>query len=169
MKIKLVAILTAIILIVSYVPVYAETTLPAPPDDAYEYWVYAIGGQVIYFITGHNPITVRDEDGKEIVTGEGGKCYYYENNKWVFQKEVYNVIYGDFVIVAANHDIAYEDGSGFFFVCPKVSPLIQTMEETDFGTILRTFSAGLIPIVGCLVLVLSLRKAWAFLRVQLMS
>ena len=169
MKVKIVAILTVVIVLISCVPVYAETTLPAPPNDAYQYWVYMQDSvDVIYFITGHNPITVRDENGKEIVTGGGGKCYYYENNKWVFYVEVNNLIYNTgFVIVAANHDIAYEDGSGFFFECPKVSQLIQTMTVTDFGTILRTFSVGLIPIIGCLILVISLRKGWEFLRTQL--
>ena len=171
MKIKIITVATVILLlVVMSVPVYAETTLPAPPTDACEYWVYAIDndGPVIYLITGHNPITVRDENGKEIVTGEGGKSYYYGNNKWVFHVEVCDSIYnGSFAIVAANHDIEYEDGSGFFFECPKVSPLIQTMEGTDFGAILRTFSVGLIPIIGCLVLVISLRKGWEFLRTQL--
>ena len=172
MKIKIVAILTVILLlVVMSVPVYAETTLPAPPSDACEYWVYAIdNGPVIYFITGHNPITVRDENGRNIVTGGGGKCYYYEKNKWVYHRDVYDSICNaSFVIVAANHDIAYEDGSGFFFECPKVSPLMKTMEGTDIGTILRNFSAGLIPLLGLLILALSLAKAWGFLRTQLTS
>ena len=50
MKIKVIAILTAVIFLISYVPVYAETELPAPPSDAYEYCL-CIDGPVIYFIT----------------------------------------------------------------------------------------------------------------------
>jgi len=170
MKLKIITVATVLLLlVVMSVPVYAETTLPAPPSDACEYWVYAIDkGPVIYCITGHNPITVRDENGRNIVTGGGGKSYYYENNKWVFHVKVNDsIVNASFVIVAANHDIAYEDGSGFFFECPKVSPLMKTMEGTDFGAILRNFSVGLIPIIGCLILVISLRKGWEFLRTQL--
>lgn len=171
MKLKVVAIITVILLVlVMSVPVYAETELPSPPDGSLEYWVYAIDGPIINFITGHNPITVRDENGKDIVTGEGGKVYVYLDNKWkLYVEELDSVYNAGFVIVAANHDIAYEDGSGFFFVRPKVSPLIQTMEATDFGTILKNFSAGLIPLIGCLILGISLVKAWEFLRTQLTS
>ena len=170
MKIKIVAIIMAIMILVIYVPVYAETELPAPPSDAYQYWVYAMNGPVIECITGPRPITVRDENGREIVTGEGGKGYRYQNNKWGFYVTVNDSIYcGIYEIVAANHDIAYEDGSGFFFECPKVSPLVQTMEATDFGAILSNFSVGLIPIVGLIVSLIAFRKAWAFLRSQLQS
>ena len=170
MKLKITAILIVVMLLVSYMPVYAEADLPYIPEGAQQYWVYVMNGPAIMFITGPRPITVRDENGKTIVTGEGGKCYDYYNNKWNHYCDVTDSIYfANSEIVASNHDIAYEDGSGFFFLCPKVSPLVQTMEVTDFGTILKNFSAGLIPIVGLIVLLIAFRKAWAFLRSQLQS
>ena len=170
MKIKIITVATVILLlVVMSVPVYAETTLPAPPSDAYEYWVYLLNGQVIVFATSHNPITTpKGPDEGESYILNGGKYYNYIDNEWILgYGDIGSIYISDCVIVAANHDIAYEDGSGFFFECPKVSPLIQTMETTDFGTILRTFSAGLIPLIGCLILGISLVKAWGFLRTQL--
>lgn len=169
MKLKIITVATAILLLVAMsVPVYADTTLPAPPSGAFEYWVYFTQGPILYLGTGHTPITVGDEEGTGIILHEGGKVYIYQNNKWVIKYTNMDAIYNSgFVIIAANHDIAYDDGSGFFFLRPKVPPLYQTMKETDFGTILRNFSAGLIPLIGCLILGLSLVKAWGFLRTQL--
>ena len=58
MKIKVIAILTAIILIVSYVPVNAETHIPNPPSDGYEYWaVIDYYGDVV-LLTSSVPIVV---------------------------------------------------------------------------------------------------------------
>ena len=73
-------------------------------------------------------------------------------------------------VVASNHHIYYgtreEIGTQVFFSAP--SPIRTAMEIMDFGMILRTFSAGLIPLVGLIVLVISFRKGWDFLRNQLM-
>jgi len=171
-KVKVVAIITLIMLLmVMSVPVYAETTLPAPPSDAYQYWVYMkTNAGEIHFITAKSPITVINESGTNVKI-RNGKTYCYVNNNWVFSADVGNgnASRSDWVMVAANHDIAYEDGTGFFFECPKVNPLVQTMEATDFGAILKNFSVGLIPIVGLIVSFIAFRKAWAFLRNQLQS
>lgn len=169
MKIKIVAIIMSIMIIFMYVPVYAQTELPGMPSVVYPYWVYFIdtAGPVIYFGTSYNPITVEDENGWKI--NVRGIYYTYVNNQWVYYGEADSVYNPGFIIAAANHDIAYEDGSGFFFVPPKVSPLIQTMEVTDFGRILRNFSGGLIPILGLIVSCMAFRKAWQFLRSQLQS
>ena len=173
MKIKIIAIIMAILIIVINVPVYAENTLPAPPSDAYEYWVYMITeAGTIYFITSTNPITVLDEEGRSIKFNGNGKDYIYRGNEWenyMGYNEGQSTWMPTWLIVAANHDIAYDDGSGFFFECPKVSPLVQGMTGTDFGTIFRNFSVGLIPIAGLIVSLIAFRKAWAFLRSQLQS
>ena len=167
MKLKAIAIITAIILIVSYVPVYADTVIPDPPDDDWEYWIICThkDGTIMYF-SSHNPITVTlDERYLNLNTC---KQFLYRNGEWEFNGTDGHQIYTSFKkIYESNHDIAYEDGSGFFFVRPKVSPLYQGMKITDFGTIWRTFSVGLIPIIGCLILVISLRKGWDFLQTQL--
>ena len=167
MKLKAIAILTVIILIVTYVPVYADTTIPDPPSDGYQYWVVCedhSGNYKMY--KSNNPIIV-SVDVLQLKLRNGFKEYIFENNKWNLLSEgsAANVTFE--IMLASNHDIEYDDGSGFFFVRPKVSPLIQGMTGTDFGAILRNFSAGLIPLIGCLILVISLRKGWVFLQTQL--
>jgi len=167
MKLKIMAIITAIILIVSYVPVYADTTIPDLPSDVMEYWViYYYPSNVIFIMTSNNPLTV-NKTGDRVYAEGGYREYKYEENGWRIYNEGTSVSTGIGTICASNHDIAYKDGSGFFFLRPKVSPLFQTMEGTDFGAILRNFSAGLIPLIGCLILGISLVKAWGFLRTQL--
>ena len=173
MKIKAIAILTAIIIIVSYVPVYADTTIPPLPTDRWEYWMIAEVGATntyIHLYTSHNPIKAWKPDNKKIRM-DTYKYYRLTENGWVLQDEgLGQLSFYTLTVYASNHDIPYEEGSDdFFFVRPKVSPLIQTMEITDFGTILRNFSAGLIPVLGLLILGISLAKAWGFLRTQLMS
>jgi len=166
MKIKVIAILTVIIILLLQVPVYADTTIPDPPSDGYQYWVICEHphGQIMLYKS-ISKIKVKT-NGVQLNL-EAFKEYIYENNSWKlnFEGSVAHMTFA--TMLASNHDIEYDDGSGFFFESPKVSPLIQTMEATDFGTILRTFSVGLIPIIGCLILVISLRKGWEFLRTQL--
>ena len=174
MKIKVIAIITVILLFVAMtVPVYADTTIPSPPDGVREYWVIANLGSIenpkIYYLSSDNYIRVISPSD-HTMRFNTYSWYKYVDNEWQYWKGGSGtmLLENDFLLIyASNHDIAYEDGSGFFFECPKVSPLIQTMRTVDFGTILRTFSAGLIPIIGCLILVISLRKGWAFLRTQL--
>ncbi|NLZ53986.1 MAG: hypothetical protein GX892_12740 [Thermoanaerobacteraceae bacterium] len=170
MKVKIVAIITVIMLLFISVPVYADTPIPErPADDNWEYWVilhHPIDD--FLYISSNNPIKVTtDEKALKVYNC---KSYYYDGSKFVYQ----DVETGEItihmtpvIIYQSNHDIEYEDGSGFFFLRPRESHLYPTMKGMDFGTILRTFSVGLIPILGCLILVLSLRKAWAFLRGQL--
>jgi hypothetical protein len=176
MKLKIITVATVILLLVAMsVPVYADTTIPAPPSGAWEYWVIANRGSIenpeIYCLSSHGPIKVRSQSDNTMIFNTY-KWYEYIDNEWQYWKNGNNTmnLLNDFIIVyASNHDIAYEDGSGFFFECPKVSPLTQTMKGTDFGTILRNFSVGLIPIVGLLILAIALTKGWRFLRGQLMT
>ena len=167
MKIKIVAITTVILLLmVMSVPVYAETTIPPLPSGGWEYWVVVMESSVITYVTSHNPIKV--ETDRKCTVLNTYKIYHYLNDQWKLTHEELGE--GGFwfrSMIASNHDIAYEDGSGFFFLSPKVPRLYPTMKMMDFGTILRNFSAGLIPIIGCLILVISLRKGWEFLRTQL--
>ena len=173
MKVKIVAILTVVILLISYVPVYADTPIPELPANGWEYWLVAnVGtesGTYLYYVESHGPIVVQSENDHDLVFNTY-RWYRYIDNEWKIVKQgqgtmIMNLEYIE--IYAANHDIAYADGSGFFFLSPKVPPLYQEMKKMDFGTILRTFSVGLIPIIGCLILVISLRKGWEFLRTQL--
>jgi len=171
MKIKVIAIITVVMLLLISVPVYADTPIPdRPSDDTWEYWVilhHPIDD--FLYISSTNPIKV-STDGTELVLNNF-KSYYYDGSKFVYQHTIIGErtisMYPEVIIYQSNHDIEYEDGSGFFFLRPRVSHLYQTMKGMDSGTIWKTFSVGLIPIVGLIVLVLSLRKAWAFLRGQL--
>lgn len=162
MKLKVISVLIVILIVMS-VPVYADVTFPAPPSDGMRYWVvYEMNG--IKLITSNSPVTVNTL-GDRIYANDEFKWYKYEENQWVYFNQGPSMNTGMGTIHASNHDIAYNDGSGFFFLRPKI--LFQTMKTTDFGTILRNFSAGLIPVIGCLILVISLLKGWAFLRTQL--
>jgi len=173
MKVKAIAILTAIIIIVSYVPVYAGTTIPDPPYGSYDYWVVTDTYGEIRLYTSPNPIRVDyDNAGDLVLNIRSYKRYVLSGGYWSYDKENYNSVNASFnIIYASNHDIAYKDGSGFFFTPPKVSELCQIVRQAktrgDFGIILRTISAGLIPVLGCLILAISFRKGWAFLQGQL--
>ena len=172
MKLKLIAITTVILfLVVMSVPVYADTTIPDPPSSDLGYWIICTDGddRIVYY-TSERPITVETTYYSYVKLVPEFSMYVYENNQWehietntgtIARERYFKAIY------QSNHDIEYEDGSGFFFLRPKVSPLSQGMKEADSGTILRNFSVGLIPIIGCLILVISLRKGWEFLRTQL--
>ena len=174
MKLKVISIITVILLMVAMsVPVYADTPIPPLPTDRWEYWVIvncgSVENPVIYCLSSHNEITVSSTNENTMIFNTY-RWFKYVNNEWQITIEGSGTknLYEDFIIIyASNHDIAYDDGSGFFFLSPKVHILYQMMKTTDFGTILRNFSAGLIPIIGCLILVISLRKGWEFLRTQL--
>lgn len=163
MKLKVISVLIVILIVMS-VPVYAYTIIPNPPADVWEYWAIYDDGIRLRLLTSNSPITV-STTGDTIIAADGFKRYYYEENQWIYSGEGSSTGSGMEAIYSSNHDIAYEDGSGFFFF--KIPPLNRTMKATDFGTILRNFSAGLIPVIGCLILVISLRKGLAFLRTQL--
>ena len=166
---RIIAFLIIIALFIIPVSVFADIPIPDPPYGAYDYWVVVHGtiGK-IFLLTSPNPITA-PQSGKQMHLHGGYRVYYLEGSYWSYDKEGLSglsVPIDD--IYASNHDIAYSDGSGFFFTLPRVSALFQALKIMDFGTILRTFSAGLIPLVGLIVLVICFRKGWGFLRNQLM-
>lgn len=176
MKLKIITVITVILLlVVMYVPVYAETPIPDPPAGAYSYWIVVLRpNDSVYLITSPNPITALDQGkyGIHLTTYASHKTYNLIDGNWSYDKEGKgHTSWPIEHVYASNHDIAYSDGSGFFFTLPKVSELCQIVRQMKnkgtFGTILRTFSAGLIPIIGLLILVISLRKGWEFLRGQL--
>lgn len=167
MKLRIISVIVVILILVMSVPVYADTPIPDPPSNEWEYWViYDKPNYGLFCIFSETPITVT-MDGTSITLRDFTR-YYYEDNQWKFDG-VYRGTPTFGTIYQSSHDIAYEDGSGFFFLRPKISLLYPTMKTMDFGTILRTFSVGLIPLLGLMILVISLLKAWEFLRTQLMS
>ena len=173
MKLKIILILTVIIILVMNVPVFADTSIPDPPYGAYDYWVVTDSYGEITLYTSPNPIRVKyNSSGHLVLYIYNLKKYILSGGYWSYDTERYGAINSSFnTIYAANHDIAYSDGSGFFFTLPKVSELCQVVRQMKnkgtFGMILRTISAGLIPLVGLLILGISLRKGLEFLRIQL--
>lgn len=167
MKLKIVMVLIVMLVLLVNVPVYANTDIPEPPDIGYEYWVIRISDDgTINCLYSHNPITVTTDE--ERLRLDGFVSYAYRDGQWEYITTWDNIEYIYFgTIYNANHDIAYEDGSGFFFVVPKVPRIYPIVKMMDFGNVLRNFSAGLIPIVGVVVLSVGFRKAWGFLQSQL--
>ena len=162
---RIIAFFVLIALFIIPVSVFADIPIPDPPYGAYNYWavVHRTTGS-IYLVTSPNPMTAPPA-GTQIYTHAGYKTYYLIDGHWSYDTEGLSALSVPIEhIYAANHDIAYTDGSGFFFTLPRVSVLYRVLEMMDSGTLLRTFSAGLIPLVGLIVLVFSFRKAWAFLQ-----
>ena len=165
---RIIAILIFIALFVMPVSVFADIPIPDPPYGAYNYWVVVhrtIGS--IYLITSPNPMEA-PTSGKQIHTHGGYRTYNLIDGYWSYDAEGLSGLSVPInQVYASNHDIAYTDGSGFFFTLPKVSALYQAVQGADFGMIWKIILAGLIPLVGCLILGISFRKGWAFLRRQL--
>ncbi len=174
MKIKIISLIIAILIISMYVPVFAETPIPDPPYGAYDYWVVTDSYGTTTLYTSPNPISVKyNSTGKLVLYIINEKKYVLSGGNWSYDKEMIGKIHAGFnTIYASNHNIAYSDGSGFFFTPPKVSELCQIVRQMKikgtFGTILKNFSAGLIPILGVIVLFIAFRKSWAILQNLLM-
>lgn len=167
---KIIAIFLLIAVLLMPVSVFAETSFPDPPSDVWEYWVVIDkdGHRNYWLVCSYNPITMQSYGNKIIIDGIG-KMYTLDKNKgeWVMPQDLTSSLIGIASMHKSNHDIAFDDGSGFFFRKTRNTLLFPATMKADFGMILRTISAGLIPLVGCLILGLSFRKGWAFLQNQL--
>lgn len=130
MKLRIVTILLVIIILIMQVPAFAEEELPDPPvSDTYTYWVIVYSssgsyeGMILYRL--REPITVTTDE-KDLIFKEGPNYPYgyqrfiLEDNEWKYDGGITDPYYFPMrisfdTIHRANHDIAYEDGSGFFF------------------------------------------------------
>jgi len=167
-KKKIIAIFLLIAVLLMPVAVFADIPIPDPPYGAYNYWavVEARWGAIL-LLTSLNPMEAPNAGTQILITG-GYRVYDLTDSYWNYYSEgLSSVTYNINHIYAASHDIAYTDGSGFFFTRPKVSALYQTAQKTDFGMVWTIILDGLIPLVGLLILGISFRKGWAFLRRQL--
>lgn len=174
MKKRIIAFFVITALFIMPVSVFADVPIPEIPYDAWQFWVVADSyGQTILF-TSQDPIRVEvDERNDPWLHLSCKKSYKFIDNQWVFENEsLQNVRTRIQHIYASNHNIAYVDGSGFFFTPPKVSTLSQIVRQVKnqgtFGMIWKNILAGLIPLAGLLILGISFRKGWAFLQNQLM-
>jgi len=165
---KIIVFFLLIAVLLMPVAVFADMPIPDPPPGAYPYWAVVLRTSgSIYLITSPNPLDAPTK-GTQIYTHAGYKTYYLADGYWSYDMEGLSALSVPIESVyASNHDIAYTDGSGFFFTPPKVSALYLTAQKTDFGMIWTIILDGLIPLAGCLVLGISFRKGWAFLRRQL--
>lgn len=72
-------------------------------------------------------------------------------------------------ILESTFNVLRPSGTVFFYqTVPPIMILVETMKAVDFGVILRTFSAGLILLVGLIVSAICLKKGWDFLHSLLM-
>lgn len=171
MRLKKIIVLF-IVIIVLLIPIscYAMTTEEffSTYDYEYKYMVKYNNGDTNY-ISAENPVTFSMSkyrgDGKKLKSGNSlwinssGTLYRLKGNGTVsiqtegseaILKDVNNLIGFDYV------DVYRRSGESFFFP--------NDLKQSPFRQIL----AGLIPILGLLVLSIALQKAWAFLRSQLM-
>ena len=166
---KIIVIFLLIAVLLMPVSVFADISFPDPPSEVWSYWVVVEKNAGYYYLVcSYNPITMQSY-GSNILLDGIGKVYPLDKKKgqWVMPQEITVGFYGLTAMHASNHDIAFDDGSGFFFLRDRGTLLFPEAMKADFGMILRTISAGLIPLLGCLTLVISFRKGWAFLRRQL--
>jgi len=173
MRLKIITVATVLLLLLAmYVPVFADISFPDLPADVWEYWVIidkdGKAGGNYWLVCSHNPITMQSY-GNKMFLGGIGKMYSLDkiNGVWVMPQDLTAGFIGIFSMHKSNHDIAFDDGSGFFFLRDRDSLLFPEAMKADFGMILRTISAGLIPLLGCLILGISFRKGWEFLQGQL--
>ena len=182
---RIIAFLIIIALFIIPVSVFADTY--GLGSFIYEYRHYMVakwddhGGYQVFCTNADNPselIKMRYEtEGNDIhVTGNGVVRYYTHDygitwssgiqigqTFWPIDKNLGQPI------LESTFNVLRPSGTVFFYrTAPPIPPLVAGMAGVDFGTILRTFSVGLIPLVGLIVLVICFRKGWGFLRNRLM-
>lgn len=171
-----------LVLIISITPVisYAETyEIPEEVLD-YNYHVAVISRNGKYY----RIYCFNEPDQVRVRIDEDGTIYSYWNNKtngYVYEKNLTNGVWseglasyylyeGELIIseiIGSNIDVYTREGTVFF--SPPAPPvLLETMEGVHSGMILKTILAGLTPLLGCLILAISLRKGLGFLKNQLM-
>ena len=148
MKVKIVSILLIVMILILQIPALANTIIPEIPDGIYDYWlIHKRPEGNIYLISSPNPITVTT-DGERIVT-LGHTSHELVNGEWVYKTTSgidEGKKYREFeVIITSNHDIEYEDGSGFFFRPEESDPTIPDDEDNGFWEDLEDFFSWFDP------------------------
>ena len=136
-------------------------------DYEYKYMIKYSNGHTNY-ISCEYPVTfsmsIYNKDGETMTSGNSlvmsyeGTIYQLRNSGsvGVFSSNTLYAMEDPGNLIGFSYaDVYIRSGNSFF--------LPNTLKLSPF----RQISAGLIPILGCLILALSLRKAWAFLRGQL--
>jgi len=136
-------------------------------DYEYKYMIKLSSGSTNY-VSSENPIDFSmskySYEGEELQSGNTvvmytpGTYYWLRYNGEVYEYTNYHLhlFYDQDNLIGYDYaDIYRRSGDSFF--------LPNDLKHSPFRQIL----VGLTPILGCLILALSLRKAWAFLRGQL--
>ena len=136
-------------------------------DYEYKYMIKYDDGTINH-ISCENPVnfnlSIYNAQGKKLKSGNSlvinysGTCYLLLGNGTLYTDTdgIIHIVYDPENKIGINYaDIYRRSGNSFF--------LPIDLKHSPFRQIL----AGLIPILGLIVLALSLRKAWAFLRGQL--
>ena len=182
---RIIAFFVFIALFIIPVSVFADTYGLGSFINEYRHYMVAKwndhGGYQVFCTNADNPselIKMRYESGgNDIhVTGKGVVRYYTQDYgiTWSSGTQIGNTFWPIDVnlghpILESTFNVLRPSGTVFFYrTAPQISPLVEGMTGADSGTLLRIISAGLIPLVGLLILGISFRKGWAFLRNQLM-
>lgn len=163
-----------LVFIIAIIPVisFAEEITVLPPNDGHKYYYCFYNPSYL----GWECIT---SDGKLYLANDGFLTFkpisyarFYKLNETTGLWEIGNngnfgPVYTTTNFKASNVDIYYWDEVTVFFSVPRVSPLLSTMKSQSPVATLKIILAGLIPLLGLVILGICLRKGWAFLRRQL--
>ncbi len=168
-------ILILLVLLIFIVPVmsYAEEITVQPPNDGHNYY-YCFYDPSVYdnwkCITSDGKLYLADDGFLTFKPKSYSKHYTLRKNTGTWEMTTagnYGSTYRTTNFKASNVDVYYWDEVTVFFSAPKVYPLLLTMKNQSPAAILKIILAGLIPLLGLVILAISFRKAWAFFRNQL--
>ena len=160
-----------LVIILLFVPVmsYAEEITVIPPNDGNSYYYYSKDNSGCWYCVTTNSLLYKNGDFlhfKNTSTYKHYKLSYsgvweLTNTRTVASSEK---IVNSSMLKGSNVTVYMWDGETVFFSPPKVSPLLLTMKNQSPVAILKIILAGLIPLLGLVILAISFRKAWGFLH-----
>lgn len=130
MKLKIVSLLLVVMILIFQLPAMAWNEVPVetlpdiPFDDTDRYWVmYHSGDDNVYLLRSHSPIKVEtNEEYFELEYNPNiqNSRYKLQDGEWIYDGSLGTITRIGFKkVYKANHDLAYVDGSGFFFSCRR--------------------------------------------------
>jgi len=147
MKIKIVSLLLVVMILIFQIPSFANDEIPEPPEpytEHWQYWVIFNYGNEIRCIQSLEPIKVTTDETKLYI--HSYHEYIFTQNGWEFYRWGTTTLEQRFDnIYRANHDIAYEDGSGFFFRAEETEPDVPDDENDGFWENLEEFFSWFNP------------------------
>ena len=181
---KIIVFFLLIALLLMPVAVFADTYGLGSFIHEYRHYMVAKwddhGGYQVFCTNADNPselIKMRYENGGNDINVTGNGVVRYTTKDygitWSSGRQIGQTFWPIDVnlgqpILESTFNVLKPSGTVFFYqTAPQIPPLVEGMAGVDSGILLRTILAGLIPLVGCLILGISFRKGWAFLRRQL--